>query len=381
MIRIACVTALTAAFVLPFPQQAHSQGTPKAAPAGQRAAAPKPISPRMRQILLTWAEKTKIIQKLQGNHTRVVYNNVFKVEKRARGVFYYEAPDKGRIDVSAVKVPEGTKGRPGFTVQSDLPNRWICDGARVMRVDDVRKVATVLSIPEEGRGANIMDGPLPFLFGMPANKAQARYHFGLLKETAEEVWLHVLPKTRTDATNWKEAKVILMKTTFLPRAVQLVDPTNRTTVYQFTDLEINKQVGGIEKFFGAGEPFKPNLKGFQIVMPDAPKRVVGTDDVPRSPATPGGGVPKAAPKSAPKQPTMPKLTNYHWKIVKQRFESAGYSVKIFQGKPAPQDKLIFCVYAQSPMPGEALQKGQTVKITLYDRTVTQTSAAKPVRNE
>lgn len=378
MIRIACVTALTAIFVLPFPEQACSQTTPRAG--AQQPAAPaarQPLSPRLRQILLTWAQKTQNIQKLEGNHTRVVYNNVFKVEKRAQGEFYYEAPDKGRIDVSAVKVAEGTKGRPGFTVQSDLPNRWVCDGARVMRLDDVRKVATILNIPPEGRGSHIMDGPLPFLFGMPADKAQSRYHFELLKETADEVWLQVFPKTRTDAMNWKEAKVILMKTTFLPRAVQLLDPTgNRTTVYQFNSLEINKEENRFKKWIGGVNPFQPDLKGYQAVMPDAPKQPVAdrAKVTPRSPANP--------PTEAPvKQATMPKLTNYHWKIVKERFESAGYAVKIFQGKAAPDDKLTFCVYAQSPMPGEALEKGQTVKITLYDRTVTQTSAAKPVRNE
>ncbi len=372
---------LAAAFFAATPAQTFSQAPQKPHPAA------KPLDPRLQQVLQLWAQKTKVIRKLEGNHTRVTYDEVFKVEKRARGLFYYESPDKGRIDVSVVKVEDSTKGRPGFTVQSDLPSRWICDGLRVTSLDDVRKVATILPIPKEGQGANIMDGPLPFLFGMPAEKAKKRYRFELLKITKDDVWLQVLPRTRTDAMNWKEAKVILMKDTFLPRAVQLLDPTgNRTTVYQFTGLQINKEESKFRQLIGIdNDPFKPNLKGYKTVMPEAPKARQASNP-PRAPANavrPAGNVVEnkaGSQPTAPKQAKMPQLTNYHWKIVKQRFEAAGYTVKIFQGKPAPQDKLVYCVYAQHPAAGNALEKGQTVKITLYDRTVQQTSAAKPVQN-
>ena len=372
MIRTLCLAALaTTALLLNAPTASSQESA--------RRPTATPISPRLHQILITWAQKTSSIERLQGKHTRVIYDELYKVEKRSRGLFYYEAPDKGRIDVSAIKVATGTKGRPQFNVQSDLPERWICDGSKIIKIDETRRVASVLTIPPEGRGVNMMDGPLPFLFGMPADKAEKRYRFSLLKETAEEVWLAVLPRQRNDAVNWKEAKVILMKQTFLPRAVQLADPTgNRTTVYQFSEMEINRTASTIERIFGTSTPFKPDLRNYKIVtanVGNVADRKPGT--TPRTPAETRSRPPAKTKVAAKKPPTMPSLKDYHWKIVKQRFEDAGYTVKIFRGKPAPQSKLAYCVYQQQPIAGAPLTKGQTVQITLFDRVVVQTSAKVP----
>lgn len=378
MIRKLCLVAISATALLMFAPDALSQGSAKP-PATEQPAA-TPLSPRLHQILITWAQKTSTIERLQGKHTRVIYDEIYKVEKRSRGLFYYEAPDKGRIDVSAISIPEGTKGRPQFTVQSDLPERWICDGSKIIKIDEPRRVASLLSIPAENRGVNMMDGPLPFLFGMPADKAEKRYRFSLIKESVDEVWLGVLPRQRNDAVNWRIAKVILMKQTFLPRAVQLTDPTgNRTTVYQFADIEVNRTASTIERIFGTATPFNPDLGSYKIVTADVGDVAARTPGTPprTSPATPTQ--PRTTPRTptATKAPTMPSLKDYHWKIVKQRFEDAGYTVKVFRGKPAPTTKLVYCVYEQQPTAGASLQKGQTVQITLFDRAVVQTSAKQP----
>ncbi|HUG18784.1 MAG TPA: hypothetical protein VMM56_07380, partial [Planctomycetaceae bacterium] len=77
------------------------------------------VDPQLEKILKDWENKTKGITKLSGTHRRFVYDFVFEVEKRADGKFYYESPDKGRIDIEVVEIGEqeqsqklGRSGKP-----------------------------------------------------------------------------------------------------------------------------------------------------------------------------------------------------------------------------------------------------------------------------
>ena len=136
------------------------------------------LAPTLKRALLKWEQATAKIKTLQGEIYRYHREFVFHTEKRARGVFYYEAPDKGRLDIIAVKIPKGMTSpvkRPGrrdkktgrvvpgrtvpLTVSSDNPEKWICDGAQVLEINDSDRSRVSHSIPREYRGRNIMDGP------------------------------------------------------------------------------------------------------------------------------------------------------------------------------------------------------------------------------
>ncbi|MGH7130224.1 MAG: hypothetical protein ACREIV_16765, partial [Planctomycetaceae bacterium] len=179
------------------------QAPPRRPAAGQPQ--DEPLPPRLEQILVEWSKKSAGIRKLQGRHRRWVYDNVFNVEKRAEGKFYYEAPDKGRIDLETVEIKQNEtqhydeKSGRTYTVQGDRPERWICNGAEIWQVNDTEKTVEIITIPEQARGQNIMDGPLPFLFGMPPEKAKQRYWLTLLGENQAEIWLKIKPKWKQDA--------------------------------------------------------------------------------------------------------------------------------------------------------------------------------------
>ena len=53
------------------------------------------------------------------------------------------------------------------------------------------------------------DGPLPFLFGMKAEKAKIRYQLSLKKNDEDVIWLEVLPRLEKDSANWVKAVVII----------------------------------------------------------------------------------------------------------------------------------------------------------------------------
>jgi TIGR03009 family protein len=272
------------------------------------------VSPELQQVLEDWEKSSRTIESLQGEHRRFVYDKVFQVEKHAKGQFYYEAPDKGRIDISKIDVPPGAvgqmKGPAGapFKLQSDRPERWICTGQEIMQVNDEEKTVEVFSIPPDARGENIMEGPLPFLFGMPAEKAKRRYVLTLLKQDENQIWLGVKPRWQQDAANWKEAKVILNRDTYLPSAVMLVDPTgNLETVYSFRKLEANykgKRPGILQRIWPVKDPFKPDLDGYKLVKAAPPPSQVGW----RRPVTPSSSS-AAAPLPKKKRSTRSTSNN------------------------------------------------------------------------
>ncbi len=158
-------------------------------PPANSADAPQQLPQELEAELLQWANATKDIPKLEGEHTRWIYDHVFQVEKRAIGSFYYEAPDKGRIDlepdpkvhpgaVNSNKI--GKNGKP-FTIQPDQAEKWICDGQTIMQINDDEKTYESIQIPPQNQGHNIMDGPLPFLFGMPPEQAKKRFWLKLAR--------------------------------------------------------------------------------------------------------------------------------------------------------------------------------------------------------
>ena len=242
----------------------------------------EPISEELQKILDEWEKKSALIKSLHGTHTRVVYNLVFEVEKLSEGKFYVETPDKGRIDLVGLPPKKGEvskrlgkKGEP-FRLVADRAEKWICDGLEVKMVNDDEKNYEVEDLPKHLRGTNIINGPLPFLFGMKAAEIKRRYHIELIPTKNTEVHtLRVVPRRLNDRDNYKEAFVRLDKARFLPTAVKLVDPTgNLETVYTFTILGVNNVnnsnfMSKMGELFGAGDsdPFHPNLKKYKRVLP------------------------------------------------------------------------------------------------------------------
>ncbi len=234
------------------------------------------VDPRLDQILVQWEMNGLQTQKLQGKHQRFVYDFTFNVEKRAFGEFYYESPDKGRVDLQPMAVPEAQKVNPkgprnvSFTVTpADSGESWICDGEQVTAIDLSRKEFHRIVIPLEARGQNIVDGPLPFLFNVSARKLKERYRLKLHDDAAqgglhnpEKGIIHLLayPLWQQDAASWERAEVLLNATTFFPFAVKLIHPgANTETVYTFQDVERNKR----SVFSAWKDPFKPSLIGFK----------------------------------------------------------------------------------------------------------------------
>lgn len=327
------------------PAAAQEPGRASVGQAGEQRPAVAPLqvpaaSPELDALLQTWHLQTAKIQKLEGTHQRWIYDTTFNVEMRATGYFYYVSPDKGRIDIEPTD-PAGDSVSPaeGFTLKADRPQKWVCDGTKILQINDADRTYEAVPIPPQHQGANIMDGPLPFLFGMPPDKAKQRYDMRILKQEGGFVFLKVLPRTRQDSANWQEADVILSQQTFLPSAVRMLDPSgNKRTVYKFPSIEVNKN-GIINKIF-ARDPFRPNLVGYKPVQAE-PVEVVGAKGI-------------------------PSVVGLKFDAAKATLGALGYKVRPVRGQVASNPALLYVVEKQSPPAGTAVEPGGEIALTLYD---------------
>lgn len=258
-----------------------------------------PVDPKLDALLKDWERKTAGIKTLHGVHTRKEFNTVFASEEQSEGMFFFEAPDKGRIDIKGMTPEKGQisrkkdpQGNP-YQIKPGRDQIWICNGQQILMVDPPQKQYERMPIPPEMQGNNIIRSPLPFLFGMKAEDMKRRFQMKWLKEYPDgAVLIEVVPRTREDSQNYSKAYVKLNTTYYIPSDVQLADPGGTAfTEYHFDmdKLKINQQ--GLKQVLFRQDPFNPSLLTYKEVQ--APN---------------GGGVQPAGNQqpALPKTPLTPK---------------------------------------------------------------------------
>ncbi len=258
------------------------------------------ISPELAQLLTNWSRASDQVKTLHGPLTRRVYDSSFGVEKISQGKVWFQAPDKGRIDIEPVKItqtmlaerqaPEAKVQRTAegvpFKLTSDLQAKWVCNGQRVFDVNEEEKTAQVANLPPTLRGKDIMNSPLPFLFGMPPQQAVKRFDLEITKDYRPShpyVILKALPLQRQDAANWSKAEIYLNTSTYLPTSVKLLDPTgNMSTVYSFTKMQVNRNEV-FQRLLGQ-KPFDPDLRRYTVQVIEQGQSKVANTGQPAGPA-------------------------------------------------------------------------------------------------
>lgn len=318
---VTCVTASFSTVLLAqngkSPQRQHSQpatsgksstARPSSAPPKGAAAAEAPVKidrnlvrqtaatapadelpPELEEILEDWESHSKSIKTLHGIQSRSEFNHVFGVEKVTKGPFFLETPDKGRIDILAVKLNKGAvsnkkdkEGKP-YKLEAGQSQKWICTGEEILILNEDEKDKTYSreAIPEHQRGKNIIHSPLPFLFGMAADEAKNRFKLsfdkdksdGSIKNTKDSATLLAWPKMEKDRQNYKVARITLDKIKYLPKEVRLLDDSGTEVVYTFESVSVNtKNLQGVRGIFGIEtDPYHPSLKGYaQYIPPEDP---------------------------------------------------------------------------------------------------------------
>jgi TIGR03009 family protein len=324
-----------------------------------------PVDPEVDQLLRDWSEHTKRFKTLSGKHYRATRDFAYGTASLAEGKFFVEMPDKGRIDVSNYTAPNP---KPGQIIEYPAPDgkptkltikaedkreKWICDGKVVRVIDDKRRTYEEVPIPPDQQGANMIDGPLPFLLGMPPDKAKARYRFRLLRKVSDErVWLEVKPKFTLDAAEWVRAYVLLNLITYLPERVSLFNPAGSTeTVYIFQQIDTNKR--GLLQTLFEGDPFNPTHFGYRAEVHAAP----ASD--PRNPQD-----------NSRKMPLLVGASAKQAKRIGSKLQELGYDVKYVKGSPALSEDQAYHIESQQPEANTPLRPGQKILLRYYDTAQT-----------
>jgi TIGR03009 family protein len=216
-------------------------------------------------ILSYWESSSSKIERFQCKFQRWNYDEAFLAVRDPRtghlyartvatGVVKYVAPDKGKYESDNVwkfeKPPEAAGAEPEY-VKIDENEKWICDGQSIFEYVSATKKLIERGLPEEMKGQNISNGPIPFLFGAKADEMRARYWIRCItpQDVKGEYWLEAWPKRAADAQDMKKVEVVLDEKDFLPKALTIYEVNHdaqqqmtRKTTFEFTDRQYNWQV-------------------------------------------------------------------------------------------------------------------------------------------
>jgi TIGR03009 family protein len=285
------------------------------------------------QILQFWEKSTADIERYSCKFRRWQYNSsqnfVDQLSKQtkkdirqvhvtaAAGEVKYMAPDKGMFKVDTLLSLTGQLGADGQPEYKEFSNAqrdwWLCSGEAVYDYDREKKECTVHQLPPEMQGAAILDSPMPFVFGVKADKLKERYWVRELPSQNPNTFIiEVYPKFQVDAVNYDHVQVFLDNKELLPVGLIKFNTEHRDElgtalvdnreVFQFEGREKNASL--LQKFNDAvwRKEFIPfDLKDWKVTtIPYAPPAVQDIRAASNNPiGNPGGNNPGARPPVAP----------------------------------------------------------------------------------
>lgn len=250
-----------AAASLPMAGQAPVAG-------GNVGGAPFELSPRQAAdidfLLRAWQQRSSQVQTLTCKFRCWEYDPAFGPAGRARtiseGVIAFAAPDKGDYEVTSVLQWMPNAGNPaeGTYQPSELGrDHWKCDGKAIYEYRPQTKELIEHRLPPEAQGKAISDGPLPFIFGVEAEKMKARYWLRIITppDRQGEIWLEAWPKYQQDKANFEYVELILSNQDLLPQGLQMHLPNGQPGArgrrsFVFEETVVNSPGHKVQNFFG-----------------------------------------------------------------------------------------------------------------------------------
>jgi TIGR03009 family protein len=190
------------------------------------------------------------------------------------GEIRYAAPDRGFYECTRTWVFKSPPTEPGGDavydeLQGDTAlEKWICDGSYVYEFDYTHKVLFEDEIPAEMRGAQIVNSPIPFLFGARKDDILNRYWARpIAQQNENEFWIEAYPKRIDDARMYSKVEIILAREDFLPKAIHVYLPQYNpqkgnfeSRYFMLENREVNDRLAKFQDFMGIF--VKPQLPAF-----------------------------------------------------------------------------------------------------------------------
>lgn len=200
------------------------------------AATPAALDPAhvpLDAFLLRWEDAMKRIDTLSAQCSRVEENKTQLVTKTYVGTAKYLRPNSGLLEM----------------YQRDKPQNFekivVSGGILYQYVPQLKEIhAHHLPPPRPGQVAE--DNFLGFLFGMKAEEAKRRYELTLQKEDQYYVYIGVTPRFDADKADFKAARLVLSRDTFMPRQLWFEQPNRDTVTWDFPKIEAGVRLNPAE---------------------------------------------------------------------------------------------------------------------------------------
>jgi len=268
------------------PQQSTSAGIQQQEARGVQPPSFLPLSEKHQQyiqrVLLYWQSHTEKIDHYRSDFERWQFDTVYGPRNTFKtfstGKVRFADPDKGLFKVEKVLTyqPASSQSKASYKeVPGTHGEFWVCDGKNIFEYDFLNERLIQQVLPAELQGKNIINGPLPFLFGCNAQDIMNRFWVRAItpQNVQGEIWLEAYPKTIHDASNYQKVHIIIDNKDFLPKGMVIFDRSyekgknHSRTVFNFKEREINFATT-LEKL----NPFYRNF--YEPALPSGWKKVV-----------------------------------------------------------------------------------------------------------
>src|SRR5437899_6915912 len=146
-----------------------------------------PATNRLDAILLSWEQAMKPIQSAFVQCTHTVVDKVLKDTEVYEGTAQFMKPDLAIIDLKMKSRPQDVE-------------HIICTGTFVYQFVPANQIIKIIDLKT---GKSNQDNLLPFLQGMKAQDAKARYELTLVKEDKNYVYIQIVPRLLEDKADFK----------------------------------------------------------------------------------------------------------------------------------------------------------------------------------
>lgn len=175
--------------------------------------------------LTRWEDAMRKIDSLAVACSRTEVDAVYKTKKTFSGTIHFMKPSYFFWHMAI-------KDKPGEF------ERYICTGTYIYQYVPSEKTIKYYAAPKttaEGKLSD--DSSLAFLFGMKAAEAKNRYDLKLHNVDQNYVYVDVVPKNAVDKADFTKARLVLNKTTFLPRRIWFEHPNAGEVLWDLTTME------------------------------------------------------------------------------------------------------------------------------------------------
>jgi TIGR03009 family protein len=230
-------------------------------PAGAQQAAPAPAaSPddaKLDNYLQRWENEVQKVETLTAVLNRTDKDKTLDSTTKLVGNAQYMRVGTGPTALNLARCEMALEGR------RELAEKLVCTGTFLYVFRPGQKEIKSYELPKPKPGQVADDGFLSLLFGTKRTEARKRWDLKLLKEDQWYIYVLILPRTPQDRNEFKRARLVLNKDSFLPAQLWFETPNGNETTWDIPT--INKNVTLERRLFD-----KPELPAGWKMVPGIP---------------------------------------------------------------------------------------------------------------